>query len=77
MGIRERIDVIVRPKSSTTGEGDHERFSHYADKAKITQSAVTGKAIRALCGKKWIPTRDPQNFPICPTCKEIYSRLKQ
>ena len=58
-------------------DGDHERFSHYADKAKIVESAVTGKAIRALCGKKWIPTRDPQNFPVCPTCKEIYSRLKQ
>jgi hypothetical protein len=77
MGIRERIDVLVRPKNSTTDEGDHERFSHYADKAKITESAVTGKVIRALCGKKWIPSRDPQNFPICPTCKEIYSRLKQ
>ena len=81
MSIRERIETLVRPKSKDAGidtnEGDHERFSHYADKAKITESAVTGKAIRALCGKKWIPTRDPQNFPICPTCKEIYSRLKQ
>lgn len=81
MSIRERIQTLVRPKSESAGidtdSGDHERFSHYADKAKITESAVTGKAIRALCGKKWIPTRDPQNFPICPTCKEIYSRLKQ
>lgn len=81
MSIRERIETLVRPKSGErvmdTDSGDHERFSHYADKAKITESAVTGKAIRALCGKKWVPTRDPQNFPICPTCKEIYSRLKQ
>jgi len=59
-----------------TDEGDHERFSHYVDKNKITESAVTGKAVRALCGKKWIPNRDPQKFPICPTCKEIYARLK-
>lgn len=77
MSIRERIETLVRPKSNGLDEGDHERFAHYADKSKITESAVTGKAIRALCGKKWIPTRDPQNFPVCPTCKEIYSRLKQ
>lgn len=81
MGIRERLGSILdtAPKTKHTGtdDGDHERFSHYADKAKIVESAVTGKAIRALCGKKWIPSRDPQNFPVCPTCKEIYSRLKQ
>ena len=33
-----------------TDEGDHERFSHYVDKNKITESAVTGKSVRALCG---------------------------
>jgi hypothetical protein len=29
-----------------------------------------------LCGKKWIPNRDPEKFPICPTCKEIHATLK-
>ncbi len=57
-------------------EGDHERFSHYAPKDKIVQSAVTGKPIRALCGKLWTPSRNPDKFPVCPTCKEIYEKLK-
>jgi hypothetical protein len=57
-------------------DGDHERFSHYAPKDKIVEAAVTGKAIRALCGKKWVPTRDPSRFPVCPTCQEIYEKLK-
>jgi Protein of unknown function (DUF3039) len=30
----------------------------------------------ALCGKKWIPNRDPDRYPVCPTCKEIYDALK-
>jgi hypothetical protein len=68
--------VLEKELLSTTDDGDHERFSHYVDKNKITESAVTGKAVRALCGKKWIPNRDPQKFPICPTCKEIFERLK-
>ncbi len=31
---------------------------------------LVGEAIVALCGKKWIPTRDPSRYPICPTCAE-------
>lgn len=56
--------------------GDHERFSHYVRKEKIVESAVTGKAVVALCGKVWVPGRDPNKFPVCPVCKEIYSKLK-
>ncbi|OCG75354.1 DUF3039 domain-containing protein [Microbacterium sediminis] len=56
--------------------GDHERFSHYVKKEKILESALTGKPVRALCGKKWTPGRDPEKFPVCPQCKEIYESLK-
>ena len=56
--------------------GDHERYSHYVKKNKIVESAVMGSAVEALCGKVWIPNRDPQKFPVCPTCKEIYESLK-
>lgn len=53
-----------------TDHGDHDRFAHYCRKADITRALVTGEAIVALCGKKWVPTRDPQRYPVCPTCKE-------
>ncbi len=55
-------------------DGDHERFSHYVPKDKIVESAVTGKPVRALCGKKWVPSRDPERFPVCPDCKRIYEQ---
>lgn len=55
--------------------GDHERYSHYVNKNKIVESAVMGSAVVALCGKVWVPSRDPQKFPVCPTCKEIYEGL--
>ena len=58
-----------------TEDGDHDRFAHYVKKDKIVESAVTGKAVRALCGKKWIPGRDPSKFPVCPDCQKIYERL--
>jgi Protein of unknown function (DUF3039) len=71
----EKVDESTSPLA--TDDGDHERFAHYVRKEKIVESAVTGKPVRALCGKKWVPTRDPEKFPICPTCKEIYATLKK
>lgn len=62
--------------NTSTDDGDHERFAHYVRKDKIMESAVTGKPVIALCGKVWVPNRDPEKFPICPDCKSIYERLK-
>ena len=68
-------DLLTRPVLEED-DGGHDRFAHYVKKDKIVESAVTGKAVRALCGKKWIPSRDPEKYPICPTCKEIHAGLK-
>lgn len=57
-------------------DGDHERFAHYVQKDKILESALTGKPVIALCGKVWVPGRDPEKFPVCPDCKKIYDKLK-
>ncbi len=57
--------------------GDHERFSHYVRKEKILESAMSGDPVVALCGKIWVPNRDPQKFPVCPQCKEIYQGLRE
>ena len=56
--------------------GDHERLSHYVRKEKILESALSGEPVTALCGKVWIPGRDPKRFPVCPTCKDIYEGLR-
>lgn len=56
-------------------DGDADRFAHYVEKDKIVESAVTGTPVKALCGKVWVPGRDPEKFPICPTCKEILAAL--
>ena len=67
--------VEDRRTQPTPGDGDHERFSHYAPRDKITEAMVTGTPIKALCGKIWVPSRDPQRFPVCPMCKEIWEGL--
>jgi hypothetical protein len=61
-----RIDPVL------SDDGDHERFSHYADRDKITEAMVTGTPVVALCGKVWVPSRDPKKYPVCPECKRLY-----
>jgi len=69
-------DTILDERTDIrTDDGDHDRFAHFVKKDKIVQSAVTGKPVIALCGKKWIPGHDPQRYPICPECKKIYEGL--
>lgn len=67
-------EVEATPRTSH-GDGDHERFAHYVRKEKILDSALSGDPVRALCGKVWVPGRDPERFPVCPTCKEIHQGL--
>ena len=55
--------------------GDAEKFSHYVKKQKILESAMTGQPVRALCGKLWTLTRDPEKFPVCPECKDVYEAM--
>lgn len=60
---------------TSTQEGDHDAFAHYVRKDKIVESAVTGIPVVALCGKVWVPNRDPSRFPVCPDCKRVYDGL--
>ena len=66
---REQQEQEVEP-------GDHERFAHYVRKEKVLESAMSGHPVVALCGKVWVPGRDPKKFPVCPMCKEIYEGLR-
>ena len=67
--------TLLDERRTSTDDGDHERFAHYVKKDKILESAVSGQTVRALCGKKWVPGRDPSRFPVCPDCQQIYQGL--
>ena len=69
-------DTDLAPDLQSTDDGDHDRFSHYVKKADIVRANIEGVPVVALCGKKWIPNRDPKRYPVCPACKEIMAALK-
>ncbi len=68
-----KLDVQVNGRDYLAGIST----AHYVRKEKIVESAVTGTPVVALCGKVWVPGRNPDRFPVCPMCKEIYDGLRR
>lgn len=80
-----QLDTELQVTSTTQlDEGDHERFSHivlegYTPKKgdfvpvgnSVVEGMINSTAVTALCGKVWVPGRDPKKYPLCPTCKEV------
>jgi hypothetical protein len=66
-------DVDERPQD--VDAGDHDRFTHYVRKKDLERSRATGKPVRALCGKRWVPNADPGKYPMCPTCAELVAEV--
>ena len=65
-------------------DGDHDRMAHivlegYTPKGgdfvsvgpSVVEGMVNQTPVRALCGKEWVPGRNPARYGLCPTCKEI------
>lgn len=40
--------------------------------AYVMEARVEGRTIEALCGHRWVPQRDPRQYPICQRCLDIY-----
>ena len=68
----ERTDLR---RDLRTEDGDHEKFSHYVPKDTLTEAMINGTPCIALCGKVWVPSRDPERYPVCPECKEIWDGM--
>jgi hypothetical protein len=80
-------ELLVR-STPTLDDGDHERFTHivlegYTPKDgefvaldnSVVGAMVNSTPVKALCGKVWVPGRDPQKYPLCGTCKEIAASM--
>ena len=72
-------DLDVRPIETeiveTTDADDDPDCAHIVSQRDLIHSQITGEPIRALCGKLWVPKRDPDNYPLCQACVEIFNSL--
>ena len=44
--------------------------------AKVLEARINGTPLEALCGHRWIPSRDPKQLPLCTKCKDIYETYR-
>jgi hypothetical protein len=70
------VEILEDRPAPVSSDGDHERFSHIIRKSDEMKGYVLGEEVVALCGKKWVPSRDPQRYPVCPTCLEVLGALR-
>lgn len=66
--------VAEEVETVETGTGEP-KYAHYADSVSVTEGYIMGRPVLAICGKFFVPSRDPQKFPICPICKELAEAL--
>lgn len=45
--------------------------------AAVLEARIYGTPIEAMCGRTFVPERDPKRYPICPACKEIMDLYRQ
>lgn len=68
-------EELLQELDVDTDSGDHDVFAHYVEKDEIADAIVNGWPVVALCGKIWVPFRDPSRYPICPTCEEVLAGM--
>lgn len=61
----DRATHIVGPDCDETGRVIKQGVT------KVTEARILGTPVTALCGYTWVPTHDPNNYPVCEGCKQI------
>ena len=69
------LDLLEDTDTRTTDSDEEEQFAHYAEKASVTEGYIMGTPVIALCGKVFIPYRNPEKLRVCQACKEIIDAL--
>jgi hypothetical protein len=69
-------DVLEDVNTDTKNDdNDEEQFAHYAESASVTEGYIMGTPVIALCGKVFVPSRNPERLRVCSICKEIVEAL--
>ena len=67
--------VLEKPdtKPSDTGEG---KVAHLAMPDDVTRGYIEGTPILTLCGIRFVPTEDPEKYPVCTKCIAARDRIR-
>jgi hypothetical protein len=66
---------FVEEEVLSSDSDDSERYSHWVDANKASKAQLNDRPVIALCGKVWKPKHNPEDYPICPRCQELYEEI--
>jgi hypothetical protein len=65
------LDLVETDLDQDTDSENNDELAHYAEAASVTEGYIMGTPVQALCGKIFIPSKNPERLKLCPICKEI------
>jgi hypothetical protein len=81
--VAPQVDTRVEERTEADAELDKGKYAHIVKvepgldaAAVVLEARINGTPVEALCGHRWVPSRDPKQLPVCPACKEIYEMYR-
>lgn len=66
------LDIVT----DETTEYEPPKVAHIIRKEDQMKGYIEGTPVEALCGKVWVPTRDPEQYPVCEKCAEVLKGIQ-
>jgi hypothetical protein len=66
-------DTRTDPEVVEETELEEPDATHIVLADQLALARLTGEPVEALCGKIWVPRRNPDDFPLCQACQDIMS----
>lgn len=65
--IREKLGATEEDSAHIVRVGPNEDAA-----AVVLKARIKGRRVTALCGYSWVPSKNPENLPLCGKCRDIY-----
>lgn len=70
--LTELDEDILNDLDESTDDGKGDGLAHYVHQDDIIAATFQGKVVFALCGKRWVPNRNPEGLPVCARCQAVH-----
>lgn len=67
--------TTVRRPETRIDQSESDDVAHIVMKSDQMRGYAAGEAIKALCGKVFVPSRDYEGLPVCQKCANERDRL--
>lgn len=67
-------EILERPEVSDPDLEDG-RLTHIISRDDEMRGYVLGEMVEALCGHRFVPSRDPRKYPVCQACKDVLQNM--